>query len=193
MRRVRYAVAMSLDGCIAGPNGEYDWIVMDPAVDWTAYFKSFYAQFDIALMGRRSFEQYGGAVEDMRTYVFSRTLPPGAHKDVTVLGENGLASLAALRTEEGKDIWLFGGGVLFGSLASAGLVDTVEVGVMPVMLGAGRPVIFGNTDRVTLKLTSTDRMAANIVSLNYQVEQAADGALIAGMDSVQIVTGDADD
>jgi dihydrofolate reductase len=58
-RRVRYSVAMSLDGFIAGPKGEFDWIVMDPTIDFAAFFK----EFDTALMGRRTFElvQQGGA------------------------------------------------------------------------------------------------------------------------------------
>ncbi len=168
MRRVRYAVATSLDGFIAGPNGEYDWIVMRP--DAAAYFKSFYAQFDIAIMGRRTFDVVGGAIEGMRTYVMSRTLPPGPYKDVTVLGEDGLARLRALREEDGKDVWLFGGGVLFGTLASAGLVDSVELGVMPVLLGAGQPLMSGNTGRVKLKLIKSESSPQGVLSLNYAVD-----------------------
>ncbi len=171
MRRVRYAVAMSLDGYIAGPQGEYDWIVMDPSVDAAAYFKSFYAQFDIALMGRRTFEMAGGAVEGLRTSVFSRTLSPAANKDVTVLSDDGLARLSDLRAEEGKDIWLFGGGALFGSLASAGLVDSVEVAVIPVLLGAGIPLVSGNAERVKLRLTRSDPSPAGILNLNYAVDR----------------------
>ena len=168
MRRVRYAVATSLDGFIAGPNGEYDWIVMGP--DAASYFKSFYAQFDIAVMGRRTFEVVGGAIEGMRTYVFSRTLPPGPYKDVTVLGDDGIARLRELREEDGKDVWLFGGGVLFGTLASAGLVDSVELGVMPILLGAGQPLMLGNSGRVKLKLIKNDSSPQGVLSLNYAVD-----------------------
>ena len=50
MRRVRYSVAMSLDGYIAGPNGEFDWIIMDPEIDFNALMNS----FDTVLMGRRN-------------------------------------------------------------------------------------------------------------------------------------------
>jgi dihydrofolate reductase len=52
MRRVRYVVAMSLDGYIVGPNGEVDWIIMDPDIDFRALFD----QFDTSLLGRRTFE-----------------------------------------------------------------------------------------------------------------------------------------
>ena len=51
-RRLRYQVAVSLDGFIAGPNGEYDWIVMDPSIDFAALFK----EFDTAVMGRKTYE-----------------------------------------------------------------------------------------------------------------------------------------
>jgi len=169
MRRVRYSVATSLDGYIAGPEGEADWIEMDPSVDIGAFFREFYAQFDIAIMGRRSYEVFGGAVEGMATYVFSRTLPPGPRKGVTVVGEDGAARLAALRAEDGRDIWLFGGGALFGSLASAGLVDTVELAVMPVMLGAGRPVVSGNTARVTLRMSGCESSSGGVISVKYDV------------------------
>ena len=74
-RRVRYSVAMSLDGFIAGPQGEFDWIIVDPTHDFEAYFK----QFDTFLLGRRTFEltrQAGapGMPAGTQTIVFSRTL-----------------------------------------------------------------------------------------------------------------------
>jgi dihydrofolate reductase len=172
MRRVRYALVASLDGYIAGPNGEADWIVGDPTVNIAEFFKAFYAQFDIAVMGRRTYELVGGAIDGMRTYVFSRTLSPADCKGVTVLSENGIAELARLRAEDGKDIWLFGGGLLFGNLASAGLVDSVELGIMPVLLGGGTPVVSGIAQRVKLKLMHTEHSAVGVVSLKYELDRS---------------------
>ncbi|MEW5900855.1 MAG: dihydrofolate reductase family protein [Acidobacteriota bacterium] len=139
MRRVRYSVAMSLDGYIAGPKGESDWIVMDPDIDFRALVEA----FDTVLMGRKTYEatwQQGGGMLGMHAYVFSRTLRQSDFPDVTV-SDKPAETLAALKAKSGKDIWLFGGGSLFRSLLELGLVDTVEVAIIPVLLGGGVPLL----------------------------------------------------
>src|SRR5215475_8532135 len=101
MRRIRYQVATSLDGFVAGPNGEADWIVMDPEIDFRAHF----AQFDTALIGRRTFEGMArgkkkpGAMPGMKTFVFSRTLRQRDYPKVTVVADNAEETLTALRAE----------------------------------------------------------------------------------------------
>src|SRR5687768_1402440 len=86
-RRVRYGVAMSLDGFIAGPNGEADWIIMDPEID----FKATYSRFDTMLMGRRTFERMqaagDGSMPGMQVFVCSRTLRQEDHPGVTVVDD----------------------------------------------------------------------------------------------------------
>jgi dihydrofolate reductase len=173
MRRVRYVVAMSLDGYIAGPNGEAAWIIMDPDIDFRALFE----QFDTFLMGRRTFEGMGGAggggQQGAQTMVFSRTLRQEDYPNITIVSENPEQALAELRTKPGKDIWLFGGGKLFRSLLEAGLVDGVEVSVIPVLLGAGIPLLppKASSERYKLKLTSSRTYKkTGIVSLEYAVE-----------------------
>ena len=131
-RRLRYSVAVSLDGFIARPNGEYDWIVMDPSIDFAALYK----QFDTAVMGRKTYEvliaQGGhGAMPGLDVVVFSRTLPPATHPGVRIVSDDPRKVVAALKAKPGRDIWLYGGGDLFRLLLDAGLVDTVEVPSFP--------------------------------------------------------------
>lgn len=175
MRRIRYSVAMSLDGFIAGPQGEYDWIPNEPEIDWGAFM----ARFDTILMGRRSYEAAlaapaGNGLPDMATYVFSRTLRPEDHPDVTIVGPDLEPVMEDLRRRRGgKDIWLFGGGELFRSLLARGYVDVVEVGLVPVLLGRGVPFLPGLDTRAELRLTDTQRYPTGIMLLTYEVARDA--------------------
>ena len=77
--------------------------------------------------------------------------------------------MAALRAEPGKDIWLYGGGSLFRSLLEAGLVDTVEVAIIPVLLGEGVPLVPPPVKQNKLKLTKHTVYKTGIVSLEYSI------------------------
>lgn len=152
MRRVVYSVAMSLDGYIAGPQGEHDWIVPDPDVDFGALF----GRFDAALMGRKTYEvaqRQGGSLGRLEVFVASRTLARADCPDVTVT-DDPAATIAALKATPGKDIWLFGGGALFRHLLDLRLIDAVEVSIVPVLLGGGLPMLPAPALRSKLKLTS---------------------------------------
>ena len=108
-----------------------------------------------------------------RIYVFSQTLDAGQHAAVTVVSGNIGATVAALRSEPGRDIWLFGGGSLFASLLVARLVDQIEVAVMPVLLGGGTPLVSAGATRSRLILTRSNTSPSGIVNLQYQVQHAA--------------------
>jgi dihydrofolate reductase len=170
VRKIVYSVAMSLDGYVAGPNGEADWITMDPEIDFAAVF----ARFDTVLMGRKTYEQVkamgeGGAMPGMMSIIASRTLNPEDCPGATLIGDGLTDRLCELQAASGKDIWLFGGGVLFRSLLDAGLVDEVSVALMPVLLGGGVPLLAAG-HRAKLRLTGNRVYKSGIVSLEYAVE-----------------------
>ena len=173
MRRVRYGGACSLDGFIAGPNGEADWILMDPEINFAELFK----QFDTLLIGRRTFTQMvaagqAGPTPGMTTYVFSRTLDQKDFPYVTMVSEDAGGVVERLRQQPGKDIALFGGGALFRSLLDAGQVDTVEMSLIPVLLGDGIPLLPGPYGKVPLKLVKHKVLkATGTISLEYSIER----------------------
>lgn len=170
MRRLRYSVAMSLDGFIADEDGGYDWITHDDQIDFNAYL----TKIDTLLMGRGTWAIMNGPeveelLDGMKVFVVSTTLPADVDPRVTVIGTDVVEAVAALKAEEGGDIWLFGGGVLFRSMLEAGLVDRVEVGVIPALLGSGIPVLPGLEGVAELKLHSHESFESGIVLLKYDV------------------------
>ena len=181
MRKVVYGGAMSLDGFIAGPNGEYDWIVTDPEIDFAAMM----SRYDTFLIGRKTFEVMqrasgAQAAPGIESIVCSRTLRPADCPHAT-LSRDAARTVADLRKTPGKDIALFGGGDLFRSLLGAGLVDELSVAVVPVLLGGGIPLLPPPAARARLVLkghrmytkTGTVRLDYDIVS---RVEARGDDA-----------------
>jgi dihydrofolate reductase len=161
---------MSVDGYIAGPNAEADWITHDPEVD----FPALWAQFDTLLMGRRTYEPAAKrlgekAFAGVTSIVFSRTMKPQDYPGVTVVSDCNPAWLQALKNQPGKDIWLFGGGALFRSLLDCGCVDTVEVSVIPVLLGGGVPLLPPPYSPARLRLINHKVYRSGRMSLAYEV------------------------
>ena len=159
-RRVRYQVAASLDGFIADENGGADWIANNMESDAGSEdtspefdFKDLFAQFDTFLMGRHTYEMIpGGQLPGKTVYVFSNTLRQEDHPKVKIVHGNEEKFIADLKSQPGKDIWLFGGGQLFSSLLEKGLVDSVEIAVIPVLLGRGLGMAAGLKTHTRLKL-----------------------------------------
>ena len=169
MRELVYSVATSLDGFIAGPKGEFDWIIQDTTID----FGEIFGQFDTAVMGRYSYEailREGRSPREfgMKIFVASTTLDPPQHHDVTVVAADLAGTVAGLKRASGKDIWLFGGGTTFRSLLDARLVDRVEVSVIPVLLGGGIPLV-PEGRRWPLQFKDSRTFPSGIVSLTYLV------------------------
>jgi dihydrofolate reductase len=177
MRRLRYQVASSLDGYIAGAKGELDWIVIDPEIDFGELFK----QYDTAVMGRRTFEVMlkeggDGSMPGLDVVVFSQTLRQKDFPTVSVVNTNPAETIRALKAKPGKDMWLYGGGELFRTFLDAGVVDTVEPAIIPVLLGGGVPLLPATANRTQLTLIRHRLYnQSGIMLLEYAVRNSKEG------------------
>ncbi|WP_433197774.1 dihydrofolate reductase family protein [Nocardia sp. CA-107356] len=158
MRKLVYYVAVSLDGYIAGPTGEYDFYPLD--AEMATWINQQYPEFvpsqvrphfemavdepntrfDTVLMGRASYEPALSAgvtspYAHLRQYVISSTLGPSDDPKVEVVASDPLGLVQRLKKEEGGDIWLCGGGKLAGALL--GELDEMIVKSYPVVAGSG--------------------------------------------------------
>lgn len=174
MRRVRYQVACSLDGFIAGPDDGFDWIPAEPSFDFAAH----YAEFDTLVMGRRTYEIVRATGERFRgkqVVVVSRTLRPDEHPEVEVVSEGLEDRIRTLRSEPGLDIWLYGGGELFAQLLGWGLVDTVEPAIIPILLGGGKPFLAAPAVRRRLTLVRHRAFPSGMLLIEYEVHNERAG------------------
>jgi dihydrofolate reductase len=167
MRKVILGLAVSLDGFIEGPNGEYDWCFTDQDYGLSDFFK----QVDTVFMGRKSYEltqnmEGGSGLPPMKEYVFSNTLEQVREGSILVKGDIK-KQVAKIKREERNDIWLFGGASLTSSLMNDELVDEIWLSVHPILLGAGKPLFQGIKKRITLMLTETKAYNTGLVSLKY--------------------------
>jgi dihydrofolate reductase len=170
MRKLILGLAVSLDGFIEGPGGEYDWCVPDPEYDFNKFFK----RFDTIFVGRKTYEMSsemeGGppGFPKFKEYVFSTTLDK-VKEGATLIKGDVKAEVEKIKKEKGKDIWLFGGAGLTASLMNFGLIDELSLTVYPVILGGGKPLFSNIKSKINLTLLDTKTYPTGIVSLTYSL------------------------
>ena len=169
MRKVILGVAVSLDGFIEGPNGEYDWCFTDQDYGLSDFFN----RIDTVFIGRKTYEMMlamgnnnGGGFPKLKKYIFSTTLD-NVKDGATLIKSDIKIEVEKIKKEMGKDIWLFGGAGLTTSLINLGLVDELSLAVHPILLGGGKPLFNNIKDRIKLKLVASKTYSTGLVSLTY--------------------------
>lgn len=170
MRNIILGLAVSLDGYIEGPNGDYDWCFTDQDYGMAEFLRG----VDATFMGRKTYEMMqamndtaGYSLPKLKEYVFSTTL--GSVKEGAVLVQKNIREeVEKIKREKGKDIWLFGGAGLTASLLALDLIDQFWLSVHPVILGSGKPMISGIRNRTYLRLIETKTYDTGLVSLKYE-------------------------
>lgn len=174
MRKVILGLAVSLDGFIEGPNGEFDWCFTDQDYGMSDFFK----RVDAVFMGRKSYElaeQMNAEGNDipgmpkMEEYIFSNTLTK-VKEGATIVSGDIEKEVKAIKQQEGKDIWLFGGAELTSVLMNMGLVDELWLSVHPILLGSGKPLFTGIKNRIHLKLIESKTYDTGLVSVKYGLD-----------------------
>src|SRR5258705_12017867 len=172
MRKVILAVAVSLDGFIEGPNGEYDWCFIDKDYNLNDFFK----RVDTIFVGRKTYEMSsemeGGPAgfPKFKEYIFSTTLDK-VKEGATLINGDIKTEVEKIKKARGKDIWLFGGAGLTTSLMNLGLVDVLSLAVYPILLGQGKHLFNNIKDRIKLTLVETKTYSSGLVSLTYSIGQ----------------------
>lgn len=166
MRHILLNLAVTIDGYIAGPQGEYDWCFADDDYGLTAFGN----RVDTLIMGRKSYEVIVQYIDewyaDKTLFVFSRTLQETPFKNVHIVGDEPVSYVRDLRQQPGKDIWLYGGSELVAAFRQANAIDEMHLSVHPLLLGDGIP-LFGKGDRTSFDLLESVTYPSGLVQLIY--------------------------
>jgi dihydrofolate reductase len=177
MRKLILGLAVTLDGYIEGPNGEYDWCFTDQDYG----LNEFFTQIDSIFIGRKSYEmaqqyaennngEFVPGMPPMIEYVFSTTLT-AVKKGAILVSEDSINEAKRIKAQPGKDIWLYGGASLTDAFMKEGLVDELWLSVHPILLGSGKPLFRGSDSRTKLTLLESKTYESGLVSLRYRIDQ----------------------
>jgi dihydrofolate reductase len=169
VRKVILGLGISIDGYIARLDGTFDFLFMPRDFSMAEFF----ASIDTGIMGRKTYDvakaQGGGSFgPKIKTYVLSRTLPPGEREGMTFVNVSPQTLVEEIRQRKGKDIWLMGGGEIARDFLKADLVDELHLGVVPVLLGEGLPLFPSGFPHRNFELIENKTFSRGLISLKYK-------------------------
>jgi dihydrofolate reductase len=175
MRKLKYHVASTPDGFIAHTDHTVDGFLGE-GEHVTDYLASLKSDYDIALMGRRTYEfgfQFGvtNPYPWMKQYVFSHSMERSPDPNVELVSENIIEFVRELKMESGKDIYLCGGANLAAKLFAEGLVDEIILKLNPVLFGYGIPLFSGTAKQSDLILIGSKVYESGVILIHYSVKK----------------------
>jgi dihydrofolate reductase len=188
-RKVMAFMHVSLDGFVAGLNGEMDWITMDDEIFEDAI--NLASETDTALYGRTTYQMMEGYwpsvlkspeatknelhhatwVENVNKIVFSTSLDKAEWNNTKLVKRNVKDEVAKLKQQPGKNMMIFGSPRLTHSFMQMGLIDEYRINVNPVVLGNGVPLFKNMEDRINLKLLSARTFESGVIGLHYETRR----------------------
>ena len=178
-RKIIVSIATSADGFIARKDGGYDWLDR-PRTAGDYGMGAFYKTIDTVLWGRKTYDIAMGSGgtrtgSKIKNYVFTHNPPAKGRKGVQFVNEPVNDFAARLRKEEGKDIWMMGGGGIIASFLDAGEIDEFIIHVIPTFIGEGIPLIEPRHRNVQLELLDSHAYKDGVVKLHYAVNKSRRG------------------
>lgn len=190
MRKIISFIHISLDGFVAGPNGEMNWIKVDEEI--FDHVGKRISETDTALYGRVTYEMMEGYwpeagkapdaskhdrehsawYSNAHKLVLSKTLKGADLPNTTIISDNLADSINAIRQQEGTEILLFGSPTATHALIRQDLIDGYWLFVNPVVLGQGIPLFTDVKDKINLKLLTTQPFTSGVTELSYTVERS---------------------
>ena len=186
MRKIIVTMWVTLDGFIAGPNGEMNWIMVDQAMG--QYEDDLVSSADTLILGRVTYQSFAGSwpyvpenpsvsegekeyarkLNSMRKIVFSKTLEKAEWNNSQLVKEVLPEEIAKMKQEPGKDIVIYGSASIVQTLTNLGLIDEYQLLVHPVVLGGGKPLFAGIAKPAQLRLLQTKSFPSGVVGLYYE-------------------------
>jgi len=177
MRKIIYHVAATVDGFIAREDDSFDCFPLKPDDEHITDYLASLASYGVVLMGRRTYEPaLKVGVTDpyphLETYVFSRSMKQSPNPKVKLISDDAVGVIRRLKEQEGKPIYLCGGGEFASMLFTEGLIDEVLLKLNPLLLGAGKPLSPRLRGPTNLQLLSTKAYSTGVLLLRYAVPRA---------------------
>lgn len=180
---------ISLDGFVAGPNGEMDWIKADEEL--FDYVGKRISEGDTALYGRVTYQmmenywptaaqkpnatkhdiEHSKWYDKVHKIVLSKTLKPGGLTNTEIICDNLAERINEIKQREGKEILLFGSPSATHALIQQNLIDGYWLFVNPIILGQGIPLFIGIKEKTKLKLLHSRQFSIGVTELNYIVDR----------------------
>ena len=181
MRKIILNLALSLDGYIEGPNGEYDWCFADQDYGMTEFLGS----TDAIFLGRKSYEMLmrdsPEVFSAIKMYVFSNTLKHVNGNAEIITEADFKTRIEEIRHQSGTNIWLFGGAELVSAFIAHNMINELLLSVHPVILGAGKPLFTNIKERTELTLLSSEPFSSGLVQLRYTLKPKFDMSMLDAM------------
>src|SRR6266568_4292555 len=189
MRKIIVTMWVTLDGFIAGSNGEMDWIIVDQTMG--QYEDDLVSSADTLILGRVTYQSFAGSwpyvpenpsasegekiyarkLNSMRKIVFSKSLEKAEWNNSQLMKEVLPEEIEKMKQEPGKDMVIYGSASIVQAFTNLGLINEYQLLVHPVVLGSGKPLFKNIKDRVNLKLVETKTFNSGVVGLYYQPDK----------------------